>query len=488
MGLNVNLTLKDRKILMVGGGQAAWLKLKKLAPEGAFVTVIAKEILGQVEELADHCMSRDYQEGDESEYFLVVCATDCQELNAAIAERCEKAGQLVLNCSGRGNIQMSAVQEVGELSIAVSGGGNPGFSRYLAQMLASHVDEDLLARYRLHSELREILIRKQDKHRNDKLREALTLDCESLRNRIEGEKMRIKIGTRGSRLAVYQTELVMSKLKEAHPGLDVSMKIIKTSGDLITDVPLSKMGDKGIFVKEIEEQLLSGVIDLSVNSMKDMPGELPAGLCLGPCPNSEDNRDALVTIHKCKGLEDLPSGGVIATGSVRRERQLLGIRPDLQVVGIRGNVETRIQKMLDQKLDGIILAMAGIKRLGLAEDERYQVLPIDPEQMLPSPCQGILALEMRQGDEKTAALLESLKDDKLELRAGLERDFLIHIHGGCHAPTGAHARIEKDRVHLSGLFGDNDRLVRKDMSARIGEHHNLAKELAASIEKELKHD
>lgn len=173
---------------MVGGGQAAWLKLKKLAREGAFVTVIAKEILGQVEGLADHCISRNYQEGDESDYFLVVCATDCHELNDAIAKRCEKVGRLVLNCNGRGNIQMSAVQEVEEISIAVSGGGNPGFSRYLVQMLASHVDEDLLARYRLHSELRVILIRKQDKHKNNKLREALTLDCESLKNRIEGEK------------------------------------------------------------------------------------------------------------------------------------------------------------------------------------------------------------------------------------------------------------------------------------------------------------
>ncbi len=300
--------------------------------------------------------------------------------------------------------------------------------------------------------------------------------------------MEIKIGTRGSRLAIYQTELVMRKLKEAHPELDVSMKIIKTSGDLITDVPLAKMGDKGIFVKEIEEQLLSGEIDLSVNSMKDMPGILPDGLCLGCCPDSVDPRDALVTPHTLSDLSDLPQGSVIATGSVRRERQLLAIRPDIRVEGIRGNVETRIQKMLDRGLDGIILAMAGIKRLGLDADERYRVIPIDEELVLPSPCQGILALEMREGDEKTAVLLESLRDDELELRAGLERDFLIHIHGGCHAPTGAHARLEGDTVHLSGLFGNDDRLVRKNMSAKIGEHKDLAMKLAQAIGEDLKHD
>ena len=210
--------------------------------------------------------------------------------------------------------------------------------------------------------------------------------------------MKLVVGTRGSNLALVQTNWVVDQLKKENPGVEFEIKIIKTKGDLIKDLPLDKIGDKGLFVKEIEKSLLDGEIDMAVHSMKDMPSYLPEGLKFAHSPKREDPRDALIFKEGYKSLDDLPQGARIGTGSKRRKYQLLKHRPDLEIVPIRGNIETRIKKIETEKLDGVVLAASGLRRAGLDDKIDYYI-PTDI--MLPAPAQGILALEIREDDKET---------------------------------------------------------------------------------------
>lgn len=296
--------------------------------------------------------------------------------------------------------------------------------------------------------------------------------------------MNLRIGTRGSRLALVQTNWVADQIRQAHPDIEIDIQVIKTKGDTLPDVPLTAIGDKGLFVREIETALLDKRIDLSVNSMKDMPAILPEGLMLSHCPKREDARDALVTTHRVCDIRELPRGAVIGTGSKRRAAQLNQLRPDIRIMDIRGNVETRIGKIEKENLDGVILAMAGLNRLGYS-DEPCTVLPLPVQMMIPAPCQGILAIEIRKSDTDTHDLLACLHDRQAMLQAQIERAFLYHIEGGCHAPVGAYAQIEGDSVTLTGLFGADKRIVTKQMVCRIGEHADMGEILAGQIKKEL---
>lgn len=231
--------------------------------------------------------------------------------------------------------------------------------------------------------------------------------------------MRLKLGTRGSKLALWQAQAVTERLKEYHPDLQIEVVIIKTAGDKILDVALSRIGDKGLFTKELEKALLDGTIDLAVHSLKDLPSQLGEGLKLAAVMPRENPGDVLISrsgLH----LSDLPAGSVIGTSSLRRTAQLKAVRPDLQVIDIRGNVETRIKKMQEQQLDGIILAYAGVKRLGL-EHWITQVLPYDI--MLPATGQGTIAIETRDHDEKMDSILETVNDRKTFAEIQAERAF-----------------------------------------------------------------
>jgi hydroxymethylbilane synthase len=296
--------------------------------------------------------------------------------------------------------------------------------------------------------------------------------------------VKLTIGTRGSKLALVQTNWIASELKKHHRDLDIIIKVIKTKGDMIQDIPLEKIGDKGLFVKEIENAILAGEVDFSVNSMKDMPSVLPDGLCLGPAPRCEDNRDALVTEHKIKNIGDLPKGAVIATGSKRRSAQVKNLRSDIEIIGIRGNVETRIGKMVKNSYDGVILAMAGLNRLSISSDG-INIIPIGEDVIVPAPCQGILALEMRENDENVKALLAPLLDGKTQMRATIERDFLKAINGGCHAPTGAYVKISDDMITLTALFGNDEKIVKREMTVSADAHRGLGQKIANEIMREL---
>jgi hydroxymethylbilane synthase len=260
------------------------------------------------------------------------------------------------------------------------------------------------------------------------------------------------IGTRGSPLALWQASHVAERLRAAFPGLTVRLEPIKTTGDRILDVPLAKVGGKALFVKEIEEALLDRRVDLAVHSMKDVPTELPHGLTIGAITEREDPHDVLITRTGTR-LADLPKGARVGTSSLRRQAQLLHHRPDLQILGLRGNLDTRIRKLTSEGLDAIVVAAAGVKRLGLM-DRITEFLP--PEVSLPAIGQGALGLEIRQGDPTgtaTAAILDH-RDSRAAVMA--ERAFLRRLGGGCQVPFAAHARILEDRVILRGLVATPD--------------------------------
>ncbi|ADZ85339.1 hydroxymethylbilane synthase [Cellulosilyticum lentocellum] len=296
--------------------------------------------------------------------------------------------------------------------------------------------------------------------------------------------MKVVIGTRGSRLALTQTKWVIDELEKHYPELACEMKIIKTKGDLIQDKPLDKIGDKGIFTKEIEAELLKGNIDMAVHSMKDMPSELPLGLRFTRTLKREDARDVLILKEGYASIEDLPIGATIATGSKRRKYQLLAYRSDLNIVPIRGNVDTRLCKLEEEKLEGIVLAAAGLHRLGLA-DKITCYLPM--EIMLPAPAQGALAIEIRQEDTKAYDLVKVLEDPVSSIQVEAERAFMDAINGGCHMPIGAYCEVIGTKLRMRGLLGDElgKKLVIKELCAPIGSEKQLGEELASVLRKEF---
>ncbi|MGD2125408.1 MAG: hydroxymethylbilane synthase [Desulfobacteraceae bacterium] len=264
--------------------------------------------------------------------------------------------------------------------------------------------------------------------------------------------MHLRIGTRGSKLALTQSEWVKGKIKATYPEAQVTLVRIKTKGDKILDSPLSNIGGKGLFVKEIEDALLRKEVDVAVHSMKDVPAELPEGLMISVFPRREDPCDALVS-KNYNSIEALHQGASVGTGSLRRSAQLHHLRPDLRVVPMRGNVETRLRKLDSGDLDAIILASAGLKRLGLSERIRHALAP---GRFLPAIGQGVLGLEMRQDDDVVHSRLHFLNHDETEMTVRAERAFLKELEGGCQVPIAAHGRLGGDGLTLTGMVAELD--------------------------------
>ena len=296
--------------------------------------------------------------------------------------------------------------------------------------------------------------------------------------------MKYYVGTRGSKLALVQTNYVIDRLKEAYPEDEFESVVIKTTGDIQADRQLDKIGSKGIFVKEIEEELADGRIQLAVHSLKDMPDEPKAGLTFAKAWKREDSRDVLV-LKKAKTLDELPQGAVIGTGSKRRKYQLLKLRTDLKVVGIRGNIDTRLRKLYEGEpvcegeaalsagaektvddiakdelgtnrliLDGIVIAAAGITRIGRAE-EISQYMSVD--EIIPAPAQGTLALELRADNTELLAKLNALADEDTDRCVQMERAFLKQIGGDCHTPVAAYCAInDRGELELRAMYGTED--------------------------------
>jgi hydroxymethylbilane synthase len=291
--------------------------------------------------------------------------------------------------------------------------------------------------------------------------------------------MNIKIGTRGSKLALTQANLVADSLKKLDPGITAEICVIKTSGDIMQDVSLTKIGGKGVFVKEIEDALASGTVDLAVHSMKDVPTEIPAGLTFAAILQREDARDVLVSKNN-KKMEFMPRGARIGTGSMRRSAQLLAVLPDLAIVSLRGNLETRLKKIETENLQGIILAAAGMKRMGLTE-KISQYLPI--ETMLPAVGQGALGLQIRDSDYALGELVAKLNHVPTAAEITAERSFLRHLGGGCLLPIAAFGKLEDEQLTLEGLVAapQGTSIIRDKVRGSVLEAEELGKKLAEII-------
>jgi len=287
------------------------------------------------------------------------------------------------------------------------------------------------------------------------------------------------IGTRRSKLALWQAEWVHARLRELEPELAVSLKRIKTVGDKILDTPLATIGGKGLFVKEIEDALLRGEIDLAVHSMKDVPTRLPAGLEILAIPEREDPRDVLITLNKVS-LERLVSGSRIGTSSLRRQAQLLHYRPDLSIQILRGNLDTRLRKLEAGEYDGIILAAAGIKRLGWSDRVTEY---LSPDVCLPAIGQGALALEGRTDDGFVRAVVTRLDHHPTRMTVTAERALLERLEGGCQVPIAAHAAITNGTLTLNALIAgvNGRRLVRDSLQGPMRDAHRLGVELAERL-------
>ncbi len=272
--------------------------------------------------------------------------------------------------------------------------------------------------------------------------------------KIELPKMNLRVGTRGSLLARTQTETVVALLRAARPDLTITTEIIQTTGDARRDVPFAAVGTKGMFVKEIEDALLANRVDIGVHSLKDMPGILPQGLTLAAYPAREDARDALIS-RSGASLAQLPTGATVGTSSARRQALLRAFRPDLNVIELRGNLDTRLRKLDEGQYDAIVLACAGLRRLGL---EARITERIAPEICLPPPGQGALALETRAEDDATRALLAPLNDPDTVAAITAERAFQAAIGGGCSVPIGAYATLRGDILTLQAVIASPDGL------------------------------
>ena len=289
---------------------------------------------------------------------------------------------------------------------------------------------------------------------------------------------KLVIGTRGSKLALWQSEYIRGLVEEI-TGLPVELKIIKTTGDKILDVPLAKVGGKGLFTKEIEVELEAGTVDLAVHSMKDVPTELPEGLAICAMPPRVDPRDAIVS-GAGYNLETLPDGARLGTSSLRRRSQVMALRPDLEIVDVRGNLDTRMRKAETGELDAVILASAGITRLGWEDRITYY---IEPEQMISAVGQGAIGIEIRENDEFMQDVCAKIADADTVCCVTAERVVMRRLEGGCQVPIGAFARIEGDKLVMDGFVGsvDGKTAIRHRAEGNVSDPVALGEAMVAAL-------
>jgi hydroxymethylbilane synthase len=292
-------------------------------------------------------------------------------------------------------------------------------------------------------------------------------------------KREIRVGTRGSQLALWQANWVKSSIEERYAGTTVELVKIKTTGDKILDVPLAQVGGKGLFVKEIEEALLDGRVDLAVHSMKDVPTEFPEGLHLAYITEREDPRDIVISRNGTP-LFDLPKGAKIGTASLRRQAQILKRRPDFEIVQLRGNLDTRIRKLTETDMDAIILAGAGIKRLGWAEKITEY---LEPEVMLPAIGQGALGIETRIDDKEINKLTAFFNHHVTSVAVRAERALLKRLEGGCQVPIAAYGTVDRGRLNLAGLVASTDgaQIIKESLEGDEGAAETVGVKLAERL-------
>ena len=294
------------------------------------------------------------------------------------------------------------------------------------------------------------------------------------------KKAKLIIGSRGSQLALWQAKFIKKELERKNKNLFVEIKIINTKGDKILNTALSKIGDKGLFTKELENELLNGSIDIAVHSLKDLQTELPKGLKLAAVTKRHPVEDVLIARKKGMKINNLPEGAVVATGSMRRRSQLLHLRPDIKIEELRGNVPTRIKKFLDSKWDAIILARAGIERLKL---NRYISSFIKSDEILPAVGQGALGIEIREHNKFAEIILKTIHNEKAFVAVKAERSLLKALEGGCQVPIGAFAQLKPTGLYLDAVVGSVDGSItfRKKMRGTKSNPEKLGQKLAKDL-------
>jgi hydroxymethylbilane synthase len=288
------------------------------------------------------------------------------------------------------------------------------------------------------------------------------------------------IATRQSKLALWQSEFIKEELQKAYPNLEVVLKPMTSKGDKILDTPLAKIGGKGLFTKELEDSMLEGTSHIAVHSLKDVPMEFPQGLKLAAITKREDVRDALLS-QKYEDIDALPQNAVVGTTSLRRRMQILRYRPDLKIKNLRGNVNTRIRKLKDGEFDAIILASAGIKRLGLQDEVNY-FSPINTDIMIPAMGQAALGIEI-VNDMQIEKIIDVLKDEQATIETTVERDFVRVLEGGCQVPIGINAKLQEDTLHVRCIIGmpNGDEVIEKSFTCNKEEYLSKGIELAHEL-------
>ncbi|WP_410207346.1 hydroxymethylbilane synthase [Fusobacterium sp.] len=296
-------------------------------------------------------------------------------------------------------------------------------------------------------------------------------------------KKKIVIGSRGSLLALAQSEMIMKRLQKLFPDLEFKIKKIVTSGDkdLVSNWNNSNASLKSFFTKEIEVELLNGTIDLAVHSMKDMPVVSPPGLICGAVPDREDPRDVIVS-KSGKTLEELPANAVIGTSSLRRTMNLKNLRSDVNIKQLRGNIHTRLNKLRNEDYDAILLAAAGLKRVGLQEEITQY---LDPEKFLPAPAQGVLHIQCRENDTEIKNILKAIHNEDIASVVRIEREFSKIFDGGCHTPMGCYSEVNGDMITFSGIYFDGDKGYSATVTEKLADGIKVAQKLADIIKEKI---
>ena len=287
----------------------------------------------------------------------------------------------------------------------------------------------------------------------------------------------IKIATRKSILALWQSEHIKARIEVQHKGMKVVLEGMKTKGDVILDTPLAKIGGKGLFTKELEDSMLKGETDIAVHSLKDVPVVFPEGLKLAAICSREDTRDAMIS-EKFAKFSDLPHGAKVGTTSLRRKMQLLIMRPDLEIISLRGNVQTRLRKLKEGEFDAIILAMAGINRLNLKAEVAH-IYTFGFDEMIPAMGQGALGIEARD-EKQILEQIDFLNDENAVIETTIERDFVSVLEGGCQVPIGISARLQGDEISIDAIVGlpDGSEFIKDSLKTSKDKFQSIGKELA----------
>lgn len=488
----IGLNLKNKNILIIGGGNIAKRKLRGLLNKEANIVILAKNLNFEIPEDVKY-IKGIYEKEYIKNADLVFAATDSKEINKNIVKDCNSLNILVNDISNYKNsdfINLAQIKSGGINFTIDTGGAFPSLTKKISKEIKEEYkiyDEETIELLR---ELRALVLNRYYEERLDIFKKALDLNKKELKKLIKdlGGNMVI-VGTRGSDLAVTQTGHVIDMLKEKNPEIEFKIKTIKTTGDIMAETPISELGGKEIFIKEIEKSLLEGEIDLAIHSMKDVPGELPKGLTMTYVPKREDHRDVLVLREGLNSLEDLPKGAKIGTGSKRRKFQLLEYRDDLEIVSIRGNVQTRINRIENENLDGVVVAKAGVNRLKGQLEWPGVMIDLEDDIMLASPTQGILGIEIREGDSEIEEIIKTISDEDTEIQNKAERRFLKAVGGSCKVPVGAYLTVARDDILLKGLLGNDDgKLVKDEIRGKIGQEEEIAQKLADKLIKELENE